>query len=541
MQAIGSSIRSGNTRRVWPCRSRLGIADLNGDGYPDLVAVGSAQGNGITPLLNLGPTSPSTGVATSTTLNTSSGSAAAGTSVTFTATVSTKTAGKPTPTGSVLFTDQTGVTFTAQLTPVNATSAVATFTTSAIGIGEDTMGASYSGDTVFAPSSATVTETVAGASAAVSVTASPSPANIQQNVTFTVSVTNAPGSSAPLPRGVVYLSDGGNPLFYPLTLTNGSVSFQTSFLLPGVHPLTVDYSGDGDHIAATGTLNLIVLEQPNVAISLSANTIIVNQAVSATVSVQPQFGGPTPTGTVVLAGDGFTSTAVSLANAVATFNISASTLAVGNDILTATYTPDAASSSDYVGATGSQPIEVAAIPPSFSLSGSSITISAGATTGNTSTITVTPANGFTGAVDLSCSLTNSPIGAIDLPILGDLKHYDQRRCGSCSDADGWHDCSHLSLARLSAVHVWERRGGSCHPGSFRDSRATPRLALGVGGAGHSDLQLRDDSLRRRRWLRGGVGQANPGTTPGAYTITVKAEDAATATITASTAVTVNVN
>lgn len=520
----------------------LGIADLNGDGYPDLVAVGSAQGNGITPLLNLGPTSPSTGVATSTTLNTSSGSAAAGTSVTFTATVSTKTAGKPTPTGSVLFTDQTGVTFTAQLTPVNATSAVATFTTSAIGIGEDTMGAFYSGDTVFAPSSATVTETVAGASAAVSVTASPSPANIQQNVTFTVSVTNAPGSSAPLPRGVVYLSDGGNPLFYPLTLTNGSVSFQTSFLLPGVHPLTVDYSGDGDHIAATGTLNLIVLEQPNVAISLSANTIIVNQAVSATVSVQPQFGGPTPTGTVVLAGDGFTSTAVSLANAVATFNISASTLAVGNDILTATYTPDAASSSDYVGATGSQPIEVAAIPPSFSLSGSSITISAGATTGNTSTITVTPANGFTGAVNLSCSLTNSPIGAIDLP--------------SCSVS------SSITISGDAAAAATLTVGTTAPTSASLDFR---RFMFGKGGAVLAILVLFGIPGRRRGWRLGlavlgilifsfamtacgggggsggGVGQANPGTTPGAYTITVKAEDAATATITASTAVTVNVN
>jgi hypothetical protein len=45
--------------------------------------------------------------------------------------------------------------------------------------------------------------------------------------------------------------------------------------------------------------------------------------------------------------------------------------------------------------------------PSFSISGTPVSVAPGATTGNTSTITVTPSNGFTGTISLSCALTPS--------------------------------------------------------------------------------------------------------------------------------------
>ena len=54
------------------------------------------------------------------------------------------------------------------------------------------------------------------------------------------------------------------------------------------------------------------------------------------------------------------------------------------------------------------------LPQDFSLSNSgAITVNAGATTGNTSTITVTPSNGFTGNVVLTCAVTTAPNGATD--------------------------------------------------------------------------------------------------------------------------------
>ncbi len=52
----------------------------------------------------------------------------------------------------------------------------------------------------------------------------------------------------------------------------------------------------------------------------------------------------------------------------------------------------------------------------FAITGTNITsLAPGATTGNTSTITVKPSGGFTGTVNMSCSLTSSPTGATNLP------------------------------------------------------------------------------------------------------------------------------
>ena len=55
------------------------------------------------------------------------------------------------------------------------------------------------------------------------------------------------------------------------------------------------------------------------------------------------------------------------------------------------------------------------LSPSFTISGTPISISAGTTTGNTSTITVTPTAGFTGSVALTAALTTSPSGALTPP------------------------------------------------------------------------------------------------------------------------------
>lgn len=55
--------------------------------------------------------------------------------------------------------------------------------------------------------------------------------------------------------------------------------------------------------------------------------------------------------------------------------------------------------------------------PSFSVSGTAVSVMPGATTGNTSTISVTPAGGFTGAVALSASVTSGPTGAVQPPTL----------------------------------------------------------------------------------------------------------------------------
>ncbi len=53
----------------------------------------------------------------------------------------------------------------------------------------------------------------------------------------------------------------------------------------------------------------------------------------------------------------------------------------------------------------------------FGIAGTNLTVTAGATTGNTSTITVTPSGGFTGTVTLTAAITSSPSGAQSPPTL----------------------------------------------------------------------------------------------------------------------------
>jgi N-acetylneuraminic acid mutarotase len=55
--------------------------------------------------------------------------------------------------------------------------------------------------------------------------------------------------------------------------------------------------------------------------------------------------------------------------------------------------------------------------PSFTISGTAVTVTPGATTGNTSTITVTPGGGFTGSVALTATVTSSPSAAQYPPAL----------------------------------------------------------------------------------------------------------------------------
>ncbi len=56
-------------------------------------------------------------------------------------------------------------------------------------------------------------------------------------------------------------------------------------------------------------------------------------------------------------------------------------------------------------------IGLTAVIPSFTVSGTAVTVVPGATTGNASTITLTPSGGFTGTVSLSCAIT--PTAASD--------------------------------------------------------------------------------------------------------------------------------
>jgi hypothetical protein len=100
-----------------------------------------------------------------------------------------------------------------------------------------------------------------------------------------------------------------------------------------------------------------VLITPTVTVTPSAASITTAQALTVTVVVSVPSGDAAPTGTVTLTSGSYTSAAATLAGSPssAPIIIPAGSLAVGSDTLTVSYTPDAASSSTYNGASGTSP------------------------------------------------------------------------------------------------------------------------------------------------------------------------------------------
>jgi subtilase family serine protease len=168
--------------------------------------------------------------------------------------------------------------------------------------------------------------------------------------------------------------------------------------------------------------------------------------------------------------------------------------------------------------------------PTITVSGSEVTLAPGATAGNTSTITVTPANGFTGSVVLTAAITSSPAGAQYLPTLS---------FGSTSPVS--ITGANPGTATLTVSTTAPTTAGLLQPKRPGGRWYTP------GGAALACILLFGIPARRRRWLTmfgmlgllliltggvlacGGGGSSNggggggthiPGTTPGAYAVTL---------------------
>lgn len=125
---------------------------------------------------------------------------------------------------------------------------------------------------------------------------------------------------------------------------------------------------------------------PTVGVTPTPATITTAQSLSVAVSVVGTNGGATPTGSVVLTSGTYTSAAATLNNGSTTITVPPSSLVAGSDTLTATYTPDSASSTAYKSASGAASVTVTALPsPTMSVALSSTSI----TTLQTLTATVT--------------------------------------------------------------------------------------------------------------------------------------------------------
>ena len=342
-----------------------------------------------------------------------------GQAVTFTATVA-PTSGTGTPTGTVSFVE--GSTTLASSVSLNS-SGVATFSTSSLAVGSNTVTANYSGDTTFQTSTgsdSTAPQVVDQASTTTTVTSAPNPSGFNQTVTFTATVAaTAPGAGTP--TGTVTFLEGTTTLASSVTL-NGSdqATFTISSLAVGTHTITADYSGDTDFSVSTGndSASPQVVNQTTsttTTVSSAPNPSLSGQTVTFTATVTPTSGTGTPTGTVnFLEGTTTLATSATL-NGSDQATFTTSTLTVGSHTITANYSGDSnftastgsdSASPQVVQATGTEAsTTTVSSTPNPSVSGQTVTFTATVTpTSGTGTPTGT-VNFLEGTTTLASSAT----------------------------------------------------------------------------------------------------------------------------------------
>ncbi len=218
--------------------------------------------------------------------------------------------------------------------------------------------------------------------------------------------------------------------------SNGSTSFTRTYVAGASVTLTAPATSNGNTFSGwTGctsssavtcnvTLNASTtvtaayaaqtLMTPTVTVTPSPGSITTAQSLSVAVSVSGATGNPTPTGSIVLTSGSYTSAATTLSAGNATIMVSAGSLALGTDTLTATYTPDSASSSIYNSATGTSTVTVtgSGTAPTVTLTASPTTILSGGistlTWSSTNATSCTASGGWSGTEATSGSQSVSP-------------------------------------------------------------------------------------------------------------------------------------
>ena len=179
-----------------------------------------------------------------------------GQSVTFTATVAAVSPGSGTPTGTVNFLDGTTTIGTDET--LNS-SGVATFSTSSLPAGTDSITAVYSGDPNFTTSTSSVLSQVVLQASSTTLTSGTNPSVSGQSVTFTATV--AASSGAGTPTGTVNFLDGTTTIGTG-TLSSGVATFSTSSLAVGTQSITAVYSGDTNFTTSTSSALSQVVNTP---------------------------------------------------------------------------------------------------------------------------------------------------------------------------------------------------------------------------------------------------------------------------------------
>jgi len=366
----------------------------------------------------------------------------------------------------------------------------------------------------------------------VTVAVTPSAFNVTTAQAFTVTVAVGGANGEPMPTGLVELtSETYNSGAVALSSGSATINIPAGSLATGTDSIVAMYAPDNAsdliYASALGE-NTVTVTASSTATAPATATAIATAVTANTATLE---GTVNPNGadthTWFLWG---TSSSLSGASQTATQDLGAT---AGSDAVSAAIQGLSASTTYYyqavaqnsLGTTSGAVFSFTTTPaPYFSvLTGAPLSVAPGATTGNTSTISVTPWYGFTGAVSLSCAIT--PTAASDPP--------------TCSVP------ATVTISGTTAQTATLTVNTTAATAMNQRLRTPWRVA---GGAVLACVALLIVPLRRRRWMAlmawvalfaatagmgcggggsaggggggGGGGQKDSGTTAGIYTVTI---------------------
>jgi len=271
-----------------------------------------------------------------------------------------------------------------------------------------------------------------------------------------------------------------------------------------------------------------------------------DDTITITVASGSSSSTTTPIGTLTIEVDGTTETSsVALTDGSATYTFSSST--AGSHVITATYSGD----STYAPSTGTLALTVGG--GSFSLAAANLTVSAGSS--GTSTITITPQNGYTGtigwSVSTSSSLSNACYSLSDATVSGSSAVTTTMTVYTSESA-----CANASAKGSNGKRLFTggvmRSGIDNRPNSgFNPAKAgmSMGIALLVGLLGYRPKKFRAYAgVFLVAALSFGISACGSGSSSsstnapkGTYTLTIVGTDTSSSSITASTTTTLTID
>ena len=332
---------------IVPCKSGTAGCTSGSFGYKAGAGYDLASGLGSVDAYNLVTkwSSAPTGTGTTMTLTASSASISQSGKTQLTATV-TAVSGSSAPAGTVAFTVGSLSLGSATLAPAStgaAASASVTVNGTSLSPGSNTVMATYSPTGNFAPSSAstTITVTASAVGTATSVTASPS--SIASTATTQLTATVKPASGSAAPTGSVTFSAGNTTLgTATLSASGATLVVKGSSLTIGSNNVTVNYAGNASFSSSSGQTMVTVTAPAATATTTSVtaipSAIASNSSTQLIVSVRAASGISFPTGSITFSLGNATLGTVTLAASAATLTVKGSSLAIGSNTVTASYT-----------------------------------------------------------------------------------------------------------------------------------------------------------------------------------------------------------